>query len=123
MARALNAPLIAQREHAKLRLATLPSSTALPAPDTIDADTFRAAIREAWSQRPIEARREALARMIDQITLSEGRAHIDYRCKDAEPRFRHQPPDGSPEGSGPIRRGWAACAEVSPPTRCGAVYS
>ncbi len=116
-ARALNTPLIAQREHAKLRLATIPSSTALPAPDTIDADTFRAAIREAWSARPIEARREALDRMIDQITLSEGGAHIDYRCKDADPRFRHQPPDGPPEGSGPIRRGWAACPEVSPPVQ------
>lgn len=95
-ARALNAPLLAQREAAKLRLATLPTTTPLPDPDTLDPEAFRAAVREAWSQRPIEARREALDRLIDQITLTEGGAHIDYRVKDADPAFRHQPPSGPP---------------------------
>ncbi len=52
-AKVLNAPLLAQREQARLRLATLPSVAPPPAADTIDPDAFRTAVLQAWHDRPL----------------------------------------------------------------------
>jgi hypothetical protein len=93
-AKALNAPLIARRDAAKLRLASLPQrQSAAPA---IDADTFRGEILTAWGNRPLDERRAALDRIIEKITLSEGGAHVDYRIKDAEVPFHQPDPSGPP---------------------------
>jgi len=94
-AKALNAPLLAQRETAQLKLAALPQRRELPVADKIDADAFRASVLAAWSAKPMELRREALDRLLEKITLDEGGAHVQYAVKD-EPRFRHQAPDGPP---------------------------
>jgi hypothetical protein len=77
-ARAINAPLIEQREHARLHLAALPSAQPQPAFDEIDPDTYRAAILEAWHDRPLVERREALDRVLDEVRLSPGGIHISY---------------------------------------------
>jgi hypothetical protein len=95
-AKALNAPLLAQREAAQLKLATLPQRRALPDTDIVDPERFRSAVLQAWSNKPLDLRREALDRLIDRITLSDGGAHVDCAVKDDEPRFRHQAPDGPP---------------------------
>jgi len=95
-AKALNAPLLAQREAAQLKLATMPQRRELPGADTVDPERFRAAVLQAWTNKPLALRREALDRLIDRITLSDGGAHVDYAVKDDEPRFRHQAPDGPP---------------------------
>jgi site-specific DNA recombinase len=93
-AKALNAPLLAQRETAQLRLAALPERRELPG--AVDPDRFREAVLEAWTARPLDDRRAALDRLLDRITLDEGGAHIEYRAKDEPPSFRHQAPQGPP---------------------------
>jgi site-specific DNA recombinase len=98
-ARALNAPLIAQRETAKLKLAGLPARCVLPGLDEIDPGRFREAVLLAWRQRPLDERRDALDRLIDEITLSEGGAQVAYRVKDPSLGFRYQEPYGPPSGS------------------------
>ncbi len=115
-AKALNAPLIAQRETAQLKLASMPQRRELPAVEKIDPEKFRASVLQAWTDKPIDLRREALDRLLERITLDEGGAHVQYALKD-EPPFRHQAPDGPPEGSAPVKRGWVGCGEVSPPKR------
>ena len=77
-ARAINAPLIEQREHARLQLAALPSAQPPPAIDDVDPDAFRASILEAWHDRPLAERREALDRVLDEVRLSPGGVHITY---------------------------------------------
>ena len=95
-AKAINAPLIARREGLKLRLASLPEKKPLPGPERIDPAKFRAAVLEAWSARPLDERREALDRLIEKITLSEGGAHVDYRVKDEQIAFHQPDPSGPP---------------------------
>jgi len=77
-ARAINAPLIEQRERARLQLAALPSAQPPPAFDEVDPDAFRTAVREAWHDRPLTERREALDRVLDEVRLSPGGVHITY---------------------------------------------
>jgi site-specific DNA recombinase len=97
-ARALNTPLLAQRETLQLKLATLPQRRELPDVDTVDPERFRAAVLQAWTAKPLDLRREALDRLLERITLDEGGAHVQYALKD-EPPFRHQAPEGPPKGS------------------------
>ncbi len=113
-AKALNAPLLAQRETAQLKLAALPQRRELPAAEHIDADAFRASVLAAWSAKPMELRREALDRLLEKITLDEGGAHVQYALKD-EPRFRHQAPDGPPKGSSARYRVGVRSEEVRRP--------
>ena len=91
-AKALNAPLMAQRDQARLRLATLPSVAPPPAADTIDPDAFRTAVLQAWHDRPLEDRRQALDRLLDEVRLSPGGVKITYG-------YYHQAPYGPPYGS------------------------
>ena len=88
-ARALTAPLRARREQARLELASLPSPQPVPAADHIDSTAFREAVLEAWHARPLEDRRAALARLIDEITLSPGGVVIRYG-------YHHHDPQGPP---------------------------
>lgn len=94
-AKALNAPMIAQRETAQLKLASMPQRRDLPAAEKADPDKFRARVLQAWTDKPLELRREALDRLLERITLDEGGAHVQYALKDEAP-FRHQAPDGPP---------------------------
>ena len=55
---------------------------------------FREAVLLAWKLRPLDERRDALDRLIEEITLSEGGAQLAYRVKDAGIGFRHQAPYG-----------------------------
>jgi hypothetical protein len=105
---AMNAPLRAQRDTAKLQLAALPAQREMPPTDEIDADAFRAAVLEAWAERPIEERRDALGQLVEKINLSPGGVKITYG-------YCHHEPAGPPEGSGLINRGWVLCREVSRP--------
>jgi hypothetical protein len=56
-------------------------------------------VLEAWSARPLDERREALDRLVEKITLSEGGAHVDYRVKDEQIAFHQPDPSGPPNGS------------------------
>ena len=77
-AKAMNAPLLEQREHARLQRAALPSATRPPAADTVDPEAFANSIREAWHDRPLEDRRQALDQLLDEVRLSPGGVHITY---------------------------------------------
>jgi len=94
-AKALNAPLIAQRDTAQLKLASMPQRRELPAVEKLDPEKFRASVLQAWTEKPIDLRREALDRLLERITLDEGGVHVQYAMKD-EPPFRHQAPAGPP---------------------------
>ena len=100
-AKALNAPLIAQRETAQLKLASMPQRRELPAVEKLDPEQFRAGVLQAWTDKPIDLRREALDRLLERITLDEGGVHVQYAVKD-EPPFRHQAPAGPPYGTRPV---------------------
>ena len=95
-AKAINAPLIARREAMKLRLAALPEHKPVPTPERVDPIRFRAAVLEAWSTRPLDERREALDRLVEKITLSEGGVHVDYRVKGEQIAFHQPDPPGPP---------------------------
>jgi recombinase-like zinc beta ribbon protein/recombinase len=95
-ARAINAPFIARREALKLRLAALPERKAVPTPDRMDPAKFRAAVLQAWTARPLEERREALDRLVERVTLSDGGAHVDYRVKEEQIAFHQPDPPGPP---------------------------
>ncbi len=97
-AKALNAPLLAQRETAQLKLASMPQRRELPGVEKIDPENFRASVLQAWTDKPLDLRREALDRLLERITLDEGGVHVQYAMKD-EPPFRHQAPAGPPWGS------------------------
>ena len=77
-AKAITAPLIAQRETARLMLAALPARKEVPRLDQVDPDVFRDAVLEAWKERPIEERREALDKVLDRVRLDEGGIQIAY---------------------------------------------
>ena len=96
-AKAINAPLITRREAVKLRLANLPEHKPVPTPERMDPARFRAAVLEAWGTRPLFERREALDRLVEKITLSEGGAHIDYRVKEEQIAFHQPDPPGPPK--------------------------
>jgi hypothetical protein len=74
---------LAGRQSPTLRLRTL---------DIIEA----IAVLEAWSTRPLDERREALERLVEKITLSDGGAHVDYRVKDEQIAFHQPDPPGPP---------------------------
>lgn len=77
-AKVMNAPLLAQRESARLRLTALPTRRSVPGIDEVDAERFRQAVLVAWQHRPLEERRQALDRVIDHITLTPGEIHVVY---------------------------------------------
>ena len=77
-AKAITAPLLAQRETARTKLAALPARQAVPSADEVDPQRFREAVLEAWNNRPLGERREALARVLDQVTLDPGGVKIRY---------------------------------------------
>ena len=77
-AKAITAPLIAQRDKARLMLAALPARKEVPTVDQVDPALFREAVLEAWKQRPLEERREALDKVLDRVTLDEGGVSIAY---------------------------------------------
>jgi hypothetical protein len=88
-ARVMTAPLRARREQARLELAALPSPQPAPAADHIDPTAFREAVLEAWHARPLEDRRAALSRLINEITVSPGGVVIQYG-------YHHHEPNGPP---------------------------
>jgi hypothetical protein len=92
-AKALNAPMIAQRETAQLKLASMPQRRVLLAAEKADPEKFRDRVLQAWTDKPLELRREALDRLLERVTLDEGGVHVQYAVKD-EPPFRHQAPAG-----------------------------
>ena len=51
----------------------------LPGVDEIDPGRFREAVLLAWRQRPLDERRDALDRLVEEITISEGGAQVAYR--------------------------------------------
>ena len=67
---------------------------------------FREAVLLAWRQRPLDERRDALDRLIEEITLSEGGAQVAYRVKDPSLGFRYQEPYGPPLGGGERKVGF-----------------
>ncbi len=77
-AKAITAPMVAQRETARLQLAALPARKEVPTADTVNPDLFRDAVLEAWKQRPLEERREALAQVLDRVTLDPGGVTVRY---------------------------------------------
>jgi site-specific DNA recombinase len=105
---AMNAPLRAQRDTAKLQLAALPAQREMPPTDEIDADAFRAAVLEAWAERPIEERRDALGQLVEKITLSPGGVKITYG-------YCHHEPAGPPKGSSARYRVGVRSEEVRRP--------
>jgi hypothetical protein len=79
-ASAITAPLLAQRDHARLKLAALPAAKPIPELDTIDPDAFREAVRQAWAAQPLEERRHALSRVVEKVELSPGGLEIVCRA-------------------------------------------
>ncbi len=79
-AKVITAPLVAQRETARLRLAALPARTAVPNRGQVDPERFRRSILAAWQGRPLEQRREALDRLLDRVTLEPGGVRIRYNA-------------------------------------------
>ncbi|MFZ5480625.1 MAG: recombinase family protein [Myxococcota bacterium] len=77
-AKAVTVPLMEQREVAKLRLAALPSANAGRAFVNMNPEKFRAKVMEAWTNRPIEERREALRGVLDKVVLNDGGMEIHY---------------------------------------------
>jgi len=77
-AKAITAPLVAQRETARLQLAALPAKPVTLTGDQVNPDLFRDAVLEAWRKRPLEERRAALAKVLDRVTLDPGGVHIRY---------------------------------------------
>ena len=95
-ARAMNAPLIQRRDHARLRLASLPGQIDVPRPEDIDPEPFREAVLQAWEARPVVERRRALDTLLEQVTLSEGGVHIAYRAKVPSWGYHGHAPYGPP---------------------------
>jgi DNA invertase Pin-like site-specific DNA recombinase len=80
-AKAITAPLMQQREVAKLRLAALPSVAGERAFANLDPERFRAKVMEAWSNRPIDERRAALRGMLDKVVMHDGGVEIHYAAR------------------------------------------
>ena len=77
-AKVLNAPLLAQREQARLGLAALPSERVLPSPDEIDPERFRAEVLRVWHEAPLKDRRGALGKLLNGVRLSPGGVTFRY---------------------------------------------
>lgn len=77
-AKAITAPLIAQRDTARLQLKALPARKDVPDPASVKPEVFREAVLAAWQARPIAERRAALDKVLDRVTLDEGGIAIDY---------------------------------------------
>ena len=77
-AKIMSAPLLAQRETARLHLAALPAQRRVPGVDEVDPEGFREAVMEAWKQRPLHERRAALSMVLDRVTLTPGGVQIAY---------------------------------------------
>jgi len=103
-AKVLNAPLLAQREQARLELAALPTQRVLPAPDEIDSERFRAEVLRAWHDAPLEDRREALGKLLSEVRLSPGGVTIRYCLAGYQ---GHDPYGPALEG-GERKVGWCA---------------
>jgi site-specific DNA recombinase len=110
-AKAITAPLIAQRDHLRLQLAALPVANPAPETDTIDPDAFREAVREAWRAQPLEERRHALSRVVEKVELSPGGLEIVCRADG----YHGHDPFGPPSGACPRNRGWWKCERVGRP--------
>ncbi len=94
-AKIMSGPLLAQRETARLNLAALPAQRGVPGVDEVDPVRFREAVLEAWKQRPLEERREALNRVLDRVTVTPGGVQITYSagslCGDGRMDSLNQP--------------------------------
>ncbi len=110
-AKAITAPLIGQRETARLQLAALPQQTDTPEAEVIDADEFRAAVREAWTSQPLDERRQALSRVLEKIELSPGGLEIVCRADG----YHGHDPFGPPSGACPRNGGWWKCERLGRP--------
>jgi DNA invertase Pin-like site-specific DNA recombinase len=77
-AKVITAPLVAQRETARLHLAALPARKKVPTADQVNPELFRGAVLQAWKRRPLGERREALSKVLDRITLDPGGVKIRY---------------------------------------------
>ena len=98
VAKAITAPMVAQRETARLQLAALPQQTDTPEAEVIDADEFRAAVREAWTSQPLVERRQALSRVFEKVELSPGGLEIVCRADG----YHGHDPFGPPYGTRPV---------------------
>jgi len=85
-----------QKAHALSELAALPEPRPLPAADEVDVAAFREALVAAWHGRPVDERRQALDRMINEIELRPGEAVIRYSWKPEADTYHHQAPPGPP---------------------------
>ena len=115
-AKAITAPLIAQRDTARLKLAALPTRRHIPTIETIDPDTFRNAVLEAWTARPLDERREALSSVVEKIELSPGGVQIICRADG----YHGHDPFGPPSVACARNGGWWACGALRRPAarRC-----
>ncbi len=120
---AINTPLRAQREHAKLRLASLPTGTPPPPSSSLDLEAFRTAVLEAWTNRPLEARREALDQLLEQVTLSPGGLHIHYRVTCSGDGYQSHSPFGPPKSPHSLNRAHLAVPVYKVAGRHGPVPS
>jgi hypothetical protein len=79
--------------------------------DTIDPAAFAEAIREAWHARPLEDRRQALDRLLDEVRLSPGGVRITYSLAGHHGHDPSGPPyapmsAGVPSKSVKLAAGW-----------------
>ncbi len=74
----------------------------------LSMDDARALNAPLIAQRPLDERRDALDRLIEEITPSEGGAQGAFRVKDPSLGFRYQEPYSPPLGGGERKVGWCA---------------
>ena len=80
-AKVVTAPLMHQREVARLRLAALPSANAGRSFGNVSPEKCRAKLMEAWSDRSMEERRDALRGLLDKVVLHDGGMEIHYAMR------------------------------------------
>ncbi len=102
-AKAITAPLIAQRETARLQLAALPARKAVPGVDEVDTGRFREAVLEAWKNRPLDERREALSQVLSEVVLAPGGVTIRYDASGYCGHDRLSSVSAGPRSSRPCR--------------------
>lgn len=95
-AKAMNAPLLVERDAARAELKNLPVPEAVPTIDEIDADAFREDIAQQYRAAEVGIRRTALDRIITEIRLEPGVARLFYAWKDAGSPEPYQEPPGPP---------------------------
>jgi len=88
-AKAITGPLVAQRDTARLQLQALPGKPETVDPSRVDPVAFRASVMEAWKNRPVEERREALAQVVDRVILKPGGVSIEYSLQHATGNCAH----------------------------------